>query len=332
MHFIYEMPDLSDYEQVDELLKSSSVLPGDTISYASNNQQGAWSGKVVIRGNNKKLGPKKYLYDDYSFFGKKGDAKKAMKLHHKEGITLKQAWKRVKGKESKKKSSKSLSPRKRKAQAMAKKAMKLKWKEGITLKQAWKKVNKFGDTVCPDGYEPNVMWTGKAGQRQCVQICGPGMFRDPATNRCKKTPSAPVQRQIPAGMEINPATGRLRKVCLPPNMRNAKGRCVAPKVEIIAPCPGMEINPETGRLRKVCLPGQYRDPVTKRCRRIKDEPLFINSPVPILEPLLGSGQMMQSDFRDSTYIPPGTTAFGRYRGHKYGGRRCGFGTCKVCVG
>ncbi len=43
-------------------------------------------------------------------FGKKGDAKKAMKLMWKEGITLKQAWKRVKGKESKKKSSKSLSP------------------------------------------------------------------------------------------------------------------------------------------------------------------------------------------------------------------------------
>lgn len=228
-------------------------------------------------------------------FGKKGDAKKAMKLMWKEGITLKQAWKRVKGKESKKKSSKSsksLSPRKRKAQAMAKKAMKLKWKEGITLKQAWKKVNKFGDTVCPDGYEPNVMWTGKAGQRQCVQICGPGMFRDPTTNRCKKTPSAPTQRQVPVGMEINPATGRLRKVC---------------------------------------LPGQYRDPVTKRCRRIKEEPLLIDSPVPILEPLLGGGQMMQSDFRDSTYMPPGMAAFGRYGRHRYGGRRCGFGTCKACV-
>ncbi len=263
-------------------------------------------------------------------FGKKGDAKKAMKLMWKEGITLKQAWKRVKGKESKKKSSKSLSPRKRKAQAMAKKAMKLKWKEGITLKQAWKKVNKFGDTVCPDGYEPNVMWTGKAGQRQCIQICGPGMFRDPATNRCKKTPSAPVQRQIPAGMEINPETGRLRKVCLPPSMRNAKGRCVAPKAELIAP-PGMEINPETGRLRKVCLPGQYRDPVTKRCRRIKEEPLLIDAPVPILEPLLAGGQMAPSDYRDSTYMPPGMAAFGKYGRYRYGSRRCGFGTCKACA-
>ena len=29
-------------------------------------------------------------------FGKKGDAKKAMKLMWKEGITLKQAWKRIK--------------------------------------------------------------------------------------------------------------------------------------------------------------------------------------------------------------------------------------------
>tara|TARA_Y100000992_G_C21272305_1_gene497643 strand:- start:324 stop:1145 length:822 start_codon:yes stop_codon:yes gene_type:complete len=270
-------------------------------------------------------------------FGKKGDAKKAMKLMWKEGITLKQAWKRVKGKESKKKSSKS-SPRKRKAQAMAKKAMKLKWKEGITLKQAWKKVNKFGDTVCPDGYEPNVMWTGKAGQRQCVQICGPGMFRDPATNRCKKIPVAEggsaVRRRPtwpwPRGMEINPETGRLRKVCLPPSMRNAKGRCVAPKAEVIAP-PGTEINPETGRLRKVCLPGQYRDPVTKRCRRIKEEPLLIDAPVPILEPLLAGGQMAPSDYRGSTYIPPGMAVFGKYGRYKYGSRRCGFGSCKVCA-
>ena len=162
-------------------------------------------------------------------FGKKGDAKKAMKLHHREGITLKQAWKRVKGKESRKKSSKTSSPKKRKSQSMAKKAMKLHHREGITLKQAWKKVNKFGDTVCPDGYEPNLMWTGKRGQSQCIQVCGSGMSRDRVTNRCKKAPSL-VGREIPQGMEINP---------------------------------------QTGRLRKVCLPGQYRDPVTKRCRTIK---------------------------------------------------------------
>ena len=133
------------------------------------------------------------------------------------------------------------------------------------------------------------MWRRKRGQRQCVKICGSDMFRDPATNRCKKIP---VQRQIP---------------------------------------PGMEINPQTGRLRKVCLPGQYRDPVTKRCRRIKEDPFLTDAPVPILQPLLAGGQMMPTDYRDSTYMPSAMAAFGRYGRHRYGGRKCGFGTCKACA-
>ena len=201
-------------------------------------------------------------------FGKKGDAKKAMKLMWKEGITLKQAWKRVKGKESKKKSSKSLSPKKRKTQAMAKKAMKLKWKEGITLKEAWKRVNKFGETVCPPG--------------------------------CKKIKMASVSKTVPYGMEINPDTGRLRKICSPPSVRNYRGRCVKPKAPVVLK-PGYEINPDTRRKRKMCLPGQYRDPVSRRCRTIKDF---------TVTPLL-------ADYRTMDF------------GNK--GKKCGFGTCKVCT-
>ena len=30
-----------------------------------------------------------------------------------------------------------------------------------------------------------------------------------------------------------------------------------------------KVNPETGRQRKICQPGQYRDPVTKRCKKIR---------------------------------------------------------------
>lgn len=231
-------------------------------------------------------------------FGKKGDAKKAMKLMWKEGITLKQAWKRVKGKDSKKR--KPVSSKKRKSktlkqsdvQAMAKKAMKLKWKEGITLKQAWKKVNKFGDTVCPNGYEPNLKWVGKTPRGQCVKVCSSGMVRDEVTNRCKKLPITRVMRQVPAGMEINP---------------------------------------ETGRLRKVCLPGQYRDPVSKRCKNIK-QVSRVNAPLPILEPLLIENAMMPSEYRESTYMPPGMAAFGKYGMFRRGSmKRCGFGTCNVCA-
>lgn len=259
-------------------------------------------------------------------FGKKGDAKKAMKIHHREGISLKQAWKRVKGKDSKKKS-KTSSPRKRKAQAAAKKAMKLKWREGITLKEAWKRVNKFGtplqgmtekamnfklkdgitvrdalkmvnkfgDTVCPSGFEPNTRWTGKVGQRQCLKACDFYEMRDPVTNRCKKTTMAKLPKTVPEGMEINPLTGRLRKICGPANIRNSKGRCIEPKAPLLV-LPGMEINPKTGRLRKMCLPGEYRDPVTNRCKTIK----------PLLQPL---------------EMP--TLSFGK--------RKCGFGTCKACA-
>ena len=295
-------------------------------------------------------------------FGKKGDAKKAMKLMWKEGITLKQAWKKVQSKDKKSKSKgkkKAMSPKKRKAVANAKKAMKLKWKEGITLKQAWKKVNKFGDSVCPPDYEPNPGWTGGRGQRQCIQICGPGMYRDPVTNRCKKVSVAPVAVQIPDGMEINPATGRLRKICLQPNVRNARGRCIKPRtVPVLQPgmeinpatgrlrkiclqpnvrnargrCikpravpvlqPGMEINPATGRLRKMCLPGQYRDPVSGKCRKVRTSPdimgeaVPIVADVPIMEPLL-------AEYRAGG----GIVDFGkRYRF----GRKCSFGGCGKC--
>ena len=232
-------------------------------------------------------------------FGKKSDAKKAMKLKWKEGITLKQAWKKVK----------KMSPKKKKAVSNAKKAMKLKWKEGITLKQAWKKVNKFGDTVCPAGFEPNLKWERKTGQRQCIKMCDSGMYRDLETNKCRKTRGEASVRQPPDGYEINPSTGRLRKVCLPPNVRNERGRCVQPRGEILLK-PGYEINPSTGRQRKMCLPGQYRDPVSGKCKTIKQgsedftvRPLLISDAQPGLLGLMNFGN----------------------RG------RCGFGTCNACA-
>ena len=40
----------------------------------------------------------------------------------------------------------------------------------------------------------------------------------------------------------------------------------------------VEINPATGKQRKICEPGCYRDPVSGRCRKIKmnTEPLLIS--------------------------------------------------------
>jgi hypothetical protein len=147
------------------------------------------------------------------------------------------------------------------------------------------------------------------------------MYRDPTTNRCRKMQVPVAAKQVPDGMEINPATGRLRKVCLPPNMRNDRGRCIKPKAPVVLK-PGYEINPATGRRRKMCLPGQYRDPMSGRCRTIKDfsvEPLLIDAPVPIMEPLLG-------DYKAAG----GLIDFGKK--YRFGNsRKCGFGTCKACI-
>jgi hypothetical protein len=213
-------------------------------------------------------------------FGRKGDAKKAMRIMWREGITLKQAWKKVKGgKKSKSRGSprkrKSRgSPRKRKAVSNAKKAMRLHHREGITLKQAWKRVNRFGDTVCQSGYEMNPKWNGRNPNHQCIKECGFLQSRDPLTNRCKG-PLGGVKEASPK----------------------------APKIRI--PKPGYEINPLTGRERKMCLVGEYRDPNTGRCRKIR----------PQLQPLIAP------PFRSGGLMDYGKNRFGR---------RTSFGTCASC--
>lgn len=258
-HIISENYDESDYEQVDKLLRSPKVLPGDTISYSSNNQQGSWTAKVFIRGKNKKLGPIKYLYNDYAFFGRKGDAKRAMRIHHREGISLKAAWKRVLGK-AKKKTAKKKTSGLSKTQRLAKKAMKLHHSKGIPLKKAWKMVQKFGNTT--DMYNPPGLVdyefnpeTGKYRKR-----CKDYQYRS-ADGRCRgRKPVVP-----PPGKEINPETGRLRKICEPPKMRNYRGRCVGPRKDLK---PGYVINPRTGRPHLASKEGYYRDPMTNRWRKI----------------------------------------------------------------
>ena len=218
-------------------------------------------------------------------FGKKKTeaqkmAKKAMKLRWKEGITLKEAWKRVSGKKSKTKSKTKpkMSPKRKKAQAMAKKAMNLKWKEGITLKQAWKKVNKFGDPVCPEGYEANTKWTGGKGQRQCIKKCDFYQMRDPISNRCKNM-TIVGGRTTGDEYEMNPLTGRMRKKCKSGYTRSEiTGKCRKDRVLQ----DGYEINPRTGRPRKMCQPGWARNEVTGRCRLMRPDEFLV-------KPLIAEG-------------------------------------------
>lgn len=69
--------------------------------------------------------------------------------------------------------------------------------------------------------------------------------------------------RVPSGYEINPATGRKRKVCPQGKIRSPKGYCVnakkkSPKRRSLPE--GYEINPATGRRRKVCPAGKIRSP------------------------------------------------------------------------
>ena len=251
-------------------------------------------------------------------FGKKTQAqkmaKKAMKLKWKEGITLKEAWKRVLGKKrkSKSKSKSKMSPKRKKSQAMAKKAMKLKWKEGITLKQAWKRVNKFGDTVCPQGYEANTKWTGSKGQRQCIKACDFYQMRDPISNRCKNM-TILGGRTTDGEYEMNPLTGRMRKKCNPGYERNSTtGKCRKNRVLE----PGYEINPRTGRQRKICQPGWVRNETTGRCRLMRSSEFLV-------QPLIARGIPVFSGKSPSVFPQdpfPRRNLFGK----------CRFGSCTAC--
>ena len=209
------------------------------------------------------------------------------------------------------------------------------------------------------GYEINPE-TGR--QRK---ICDPPKMRN-ARGRC--VGPRPI-RELPPGYEINPETGRRRKICDPPKMRNARGRCVgAPGQASILDLPlGYEINPDTGRRRKMCLPGYYRDPITKRCRKIgdvidgsrwagaarddddDDDPTagdddFSVSPItipfatgvpvgvpmdfdPFPPPNLPRNQRRPPVGR--TYIDPNDPSVTLFFGRKY--KKCGFGTCSACA-
>ena len=245
-------------------------------------------------------------------FGKKGDAKKAMRIHHREGISLKAAWKRVKNSGAKKrKSTKKLS----KTQSLAKKAMKLHHSKGIPLKKAWKMVQKFGVTA--DAYSPPELVdyefndaTGKYRKR-----CKSYQQRD-AAGRCKGR--KPVI--VPPGKEINPETGRLRNICEPPKYRNIRGRCIGARKPLK---PGYMINPKTGRAQLQFKEGYYRDPMTNRWKKIPRIPGNydpFNAPRN-LDRIRNVELPDVSDYSDDEIF----MVFGKKQ------FKCGFGGCSACA-
>ncbi len=251
-------------------------------------------------------------------FGKKDDAKRAMRIHHREGISLKAAWKKVrktsKSKAANKKTKSGLS----KSQRLAKKAMKLHHSKGIPLKKAWKMVQKFGATA--DMYSPpgliDYEFNPETGKYR--KLCKEYQTRGPM-GRCKGRKPAIA----PPGKEINPATGRLRNICAAPKTRNVRGRCVAPRASLK---PGYVINPRTGRPQLASREGYYRDPMTNRWRKI---PRIADG----YDPSNAAGNLDRirkysppvdisdySDYSDDMYMVFGKKQF-----------KCGFGGCSACA-
>ena len=116
---------------------------------------------------------------------------------------------------------------------------------------------------------------------------------------------SPKRKSPPAGYEINPTTGRIRKSCPPGKIRGNRGTyCVkirkskSPKKKR-SPGPGYEVNPVTGRIRRACPPGKVRSPAgyCVRIRKVKS-PKKKKSPGPGYEINPATGRMRKS-------CPPG---------------------------
>jgi len=271
-------------------------------------------------------------------FGRKGDNKRAMDLMWKSGMSLKQAWKVVKGK------SKSKSRPTRRNCFGARDGMCPQGYEINPGTGRMRKICEFGrDPVtgkclkgprafkaAPDGYEYNLT-TGKYRK-----ICEYG--RDMKTGRCLPMPRV---AGIKEGYEINPETGRLRKVCvygrnvngrcfgrpmdqtIPPRMGyeyapNGKlrkiclygrdpvsGRCVGkPRLGPVGIPEGYEVNPGTGRYRKMCLPGYYRTP-GGRCVPMKQALQYEDA----MEYPVISGNPFDTDYLDTNVLPASYNPF-----------------------
>lgn len=105
-------------------------------------------------------------------------------------------------------------------------------------------------------------------------------------------PRSRSPRRVPSGYEINPATGRKRKICPQGKIRSPKGYCVnakkkSPKRRSLPE--GYEINPATGRRRKICPQGKIRSAKgncvnaspRRRRRRIRSP---VQAPAPVVVP------------------------------------------------
>ena len=142
-----------------------------------------------------------------------------------------------------------------------KRAMNLMWRTGMSLKDAWKVVQ-------------GKKSTRKKSKRNCfgAGACAEGYEINPATGRMRKVCvygrnpltgkcyGRPMDRSMapPLGYEYAP-NGKLRKICLY-GRDTVSGRCLGkPRLRPVGVPEGYEINPATGRYRKMCPDGYMRN-------------------------------------------------------------------------
>jgi hypothetical protein len=118
--------------------------------------------------------------------------------------------------------------------------------------------------------------------------------------------------------------------------------------------PGYEINPETGKQRKICGPDEYRDPVTKKCKKINPSVRGANlRKMPdnpqLSMPLLGFGDVFATlavtpqgrrlpmpgmyKYGKGTPPPGRRSTYNSISGNKFG-KKCkhnSFGKCLACA-
>ena len=169
-------------------------------------------------------------------------------------------------------------------------------------------INEYGEEVSsteyPEDLDDDVAWviagssystsyTSTPGLQNIVTTikpCNEGYVRNLDTNRCqlvKQNIIEPVQ--CSAGMELNPDTGKCRKVAQPirytpcpegqeRNPTTNRCKSLIAVASVVVPCPtGQYRNPETNRCKTTeivsvlsgCPEGQQRNPETNRCRTIQ---------------------------------------------------------------
>ncbi|PID31462.1 hypothetical protein CR983_01005 [Candidatus Saccharibacteria bacterium] len=162
--------------------------------------------------------------------------------------------------------------------------------------------------------------TSQSNTARTLKPCGPGEYRNPATNRCRKIRSpARTLKPCGPGEYRNPITNRCKKIaskngakslkpCGPGEYRNPiTNRCkkIGSATRTLKPCgPGEYRNPATNRCKKIasassstlkpCKPGYERNPETNRCRKVKGASTDVPAAAFPVEPIADSEATMSA--------------------------------------